>query len=374
MRPVAAADLEGDWLIGDSLPRHVLGAVITALVCAAAWYLQLISLFASALIVLIPILLSFVGIYSGWYWAVAGALGCAVCAYFGGGAAFAGAAVLGLVLPVFVQYETYRRRTSFSGAVIINSLAFLLLGFCALMLLRLIYGDLGDMQAVLARKLWDAQTDFDILGGGLLRTMQGRNFIINLFISSGYMTGAENLLSQMQTAPTTELYTRCIDYAVYMIKYVTDYTIAGSLASSALLCGFLTTAWPRMIAVRRGVEPEAPFTPLRSLYLPGDLITFVCVAYIVSRLIVAFMPEWWYGIDYAIRQCAVLLMCVQGIATLERRLREGGMRRGLRGGVLIFTVLMFKTLVVLIGIVSALFGSHGVISSWINSHMSGDDE
>lgn len=360
-------------MISDNLPKHVLGAVITALVCVAAWNLQLIAMFASVTIVLIPILLSFIWVYAGWYWAAAGAVGCTVCAHMGGNAIFAVAAVLGLVLPVGVQYETYRRRTSFSSAIIINALASLTLGFCALMLIRMAYGDLGEMQAEFARKLWDAQTDFNILSGGITRTLQKRNLLINLFISGGYMNGASDLLSQLQTNPSTELYTRCIDYITYTVKYVTNYTVAGDLASSAIFAGFAMTAWPRMIGVRHGVEPEIPFTSLRNWHMSGDFIIFICVTYAVSRLIVVFMPEWWYSIDYAIRQCTALLMCVQGIATIEDYLRKNGMRRGLRGTLLFIAVLVFRTFVIFMGVISALIGSHGVISTWINSHFNNDD-
>ena len=84
-------------------------------------------------------------------------------------------------------------------------------------------------------------------------------------------------------------------------------------------------------------------------------------------------PNGEYSVDYAIRQCTALLMCVQGIATIEDYLRKNGMRRGLRGTLLFIAVLVFRTFVIFMGVISALIGSHGVISTWINSHFNNDD-
>ena len=71
-----------------------------------------------------------------------------------------------------------------------------------------------------------------------------------------------------------------------------------------------------------------------------------------------WIRDRWYGVDYAIKQCVYVLMCVQGVAVLERRLREYGMRRGLRGPMMAVAVAMFRLPVALIGLASALFGSH----------------
>ena len=92
------------------------------------------------------------------------------------------------------------------------------------------------------------------------------------------------------------------------------------------------------------------------------ILSCICVTYAVSRLIVVFMPEWWYSVDYAIRQCTALLMCVQGIATIEDYLRKTGMRRGLRGTLLFIAVLVFRTFVIFMGVISALIGWHSMIS------------
>ena len=85
-----------------------------------------------------------------------------------------------------------------------------------------------------------------------------------------------------------------------------------------------------------------PFVPLRDWYLSAETALYSCGLYIITSMIVVFMPEWWYGVDYAIQQCVYVLMCVQGVAVLERRLREYGMRRGLRGPMMAVAVAMFQ--------------------------------
>ena len=368
-----SAGLEGSRLINDNLQKAIVGAAIAFLTCVAAWHVQLIALFAPAMIVLIPVLLSFVSVYSGWYWAAAGAVGCVVCAWLGNSPILAVATAIGLILPVGVQYYTYYRRIDFKTAITINMLAYAALGFIALMIIRAVYGDIGQMQAELARNLWDKQSDFNIFSGGLTRTMQGRYFLINLFMSSGYLTGADNLISALESNPTTELYTRCIDYITYMVQYVTDYALVGNLIFSSIFAGFAMVSWPRMTAVRHAVEPEVPFTPLRKWYLPGDFSIFICAAYALSQLLTPYLPEWWYSFDYALRQCVVVFMCIQGLAAIERKLRLSDVPRGMRGALLFLSVLIFKTLVILIGAMSALFGSQGAISSWIQKHMDDGD-
>ena len=59
--------------------------------------------------------------------------------------------------------------------------------------------------------------------------------------------------------------------------------------------------------------------------------------------------------------------------SIEDYLRKNGMRRGLRGTLLFIAVLVFRTFVIFMGVISALIGPHGVISTWINSHFNNDD-
>lgn len=361
-------------MINDNLQRAIVGAAIAFVTCFIAWHVQLIALFAPAMMVLIPVLLSFISVYSGWYWSAAGAVGCIVCTWLGNSPILAAATAIGLIAPIGVQYYTYNRRIDFKAAITINILAYVVLGFIAIMIIRAVYGDIGQMQAELARSLWNEQSDFNIFSGGLARTMQGRYFLINMFMSSGYLTGASDLISALESNPTTELYTRCIDYIAYMVQYVTNYTLVGNLIFSSIFSGFTMVSWSRMTAVRHAVEPEVPFTPLRKWYLPGDFSIFICAAYALSQLLTPYMPEWWYGFVYALRQCVVVFMCIQGLAAIERQMRLSNVPRGMRGILLFLSVFIFKTLVMLIGVVSALFGSQGAISSWIKKHMENDDD
>ena len=356
----------------DDWSRHVLGVFGCVASCAAAWFMLPLAVFYPRAIALVPALLAFVSVYSGWQWAAAGALGAVVCAFISMDAVMASAALIGLALPVVVQYITYRRRVEFKRAAAINIGAFMALGVCALALVRLFHGGIADVEADYVQRLWDAQMTQGLSGlSGLFAAAQNRLQLLSLLASRGLLS--ESLIMELAESPSAELYTRCIEYVIYTLKLVVNYEVTGNVASSALAVGIIMTAWPRMAAVRRGEEPEVPFVPLRDWYLSAETTLYSCGLYIITSMIVVFMPEWWYGVDYAIKQCVYVLMCVQGVAVLERRLREYGMRRGLRGPMMAVAVAMFRLPVALIGLASALFGSHGAISKWLHDKFAGGD-
>ncbi len=355
----------------DDLARHVLGVLVCALACAAAWFMLPLAVFYPRAIALVPALLAFVSVYSGWQWAAVGALGAVVCALVSMDAVMAGAALLGLALPVAVQYYTYRKRLPFERAAAINIGAFMALGVCALALVRVCRGGIAEVEAEYVQRLWDAQVTQEFSGlNGLFTAAQNRLQLLSLLAARGYLS--QSLILELSGSPSAEVYTRCIEYVVYTLKLAVNYEVTGNLASSALAVGIVMTAWPRMAAVRRAEEPEVPFVPLRNWYLKAETALYACGLYVFTSMIVVFMPEWWYGVDYALKQCAYVLMCVQGVAVLERRLREYGMRRGLRGPLIAVVTAMFRLPVALIGVASALFGSHGAISSWLRDKFDGN--
>lgn len=359
-------------MMSDDLSRHVLGVFACALSCLAAWFMLPIAVFYPRLLVLVPALLAFVSVYSGWQWAAVGVVGAAACALFSADAVMAGAALMGMGAPVAVQYITYRRRLPFKRAMQINIGAFLALGACALGLIQALRGGIAEVEVQYVQRLWDMQMANEAGGlSGLFAAAQNRLRLLSLLASRGLLS--QSLIYELAQAPSAELYTRCIEYVVYMLRLVVNYELTGVLASSALAVGIVMTAWPRMAAVRRAEEPEVPFVPLREWFMSAETALYACGLYLVTSMIVAFMPEWWYGVDYAIKQCAYVLMCVQGAAALERKLREYGMRRGLRGPMIAAALVMFRLPVALIGLASALFGSHGAISKWLYDRFDGDD-
>lgn len=356
----------------DDWSRHVLGVLGCVLACAAAWFILPLAVFYPQAMALVPALLAFVSVYSGWQWAAVGALGAVVCAYLSVDVVMAGAVLMGVAMPVAVQYITYRRRLEFRRAAVVNIGAFMALGVCALALIRLCRGGIAEVEAEYVQRLWDEQMTRELSGlSGLFTAAQNRLQLLSLLASRGLLSSS--LIMELAESPSAEVYTRCIEYVIYTLKLVVNYEVAGNLASAALAVGIIMTAWPRMAAVRRAEEPEVPFVPLREWFLSAETTLYGCGMYLLTSMILAFMPEWWYGVDYAIKQCVYVLMCVQGVAVLERRLREYGMRRGLRGPMIAVAVAMFRLPVALIGVASALFGSHGAISKWLRSKLDSGD-
>ena len=357
-------------LIHNSLPRHIAGALAAAAAYAAAYFIMPLSIFAPAAIAFVPAVLSAAAVYSGCLWALAGAVCAAAGALLGAGAPYAGAALVGLALPAALQYAAYRRRVEFERALRINVCGFFVLGLGALLLLRACVGDLADAQVAYVRRLWDSLVSFDVMGGGMQRSLESRSRLLSLFAASGYLSS--DLIAELNASPTADVYARSIDYILFNLRYVMSYTLSGNLIASALGVGVIMTAWPRMLAMRSAADDAAPFVPLRKWFLPGDAALFACIAYAFAVLALPFMPEWWYGVDYALKETVSVAMCIQGVAALERWLRRNGTPRGIRGAALLISVMMFRTLVSWVGAASALFGSQGVISGWLR-RMSDDD-
>lgn len=354
------------------LPKHILGALMAAAACVACWFLRPLMVFAPQIIPAVPVLMAFACAYSGWYWGAAGAVGAAVCAGINCGWDFGAACALGMAVPVGVQYFMYMRRVKFERALMIQACSLLALGFAALMLLRITRGDLTDLNASYVRELWDSQISFDVFGGGMMHSLVNRQKLLSIFAAKGYLSNS--LLQELMNSPSSDVYARCIDYVIYTMRYVTGYTLTGNLASMALGGGVVMTAWPRMIAVRKGVSPEMPFVSLRDWFMPTDMAKFACIAYALTSLLLPFMPEWWYATDNAIKQCVRMAMMIQGVAATERQLRSNGVRRGLRGAMLFMLTATFGGVVALIGVGSALFGSHGAISGWLRRKMEENDD
>ena len=76
-------------------------------------------------------------------------------------------------------------------------------------------------------------------------------------------------------------------------------------------------------------------------------------------------------------QCRLCNKAVHGAADVctgdcdDRRL--SAQKRYAARTKLFIAVLVFRTFVIFMGVISALIGSHGVISTWINSHFNNDD-
>ena len=216
------------------------------------------------------------------------------------------------------------------------------------------------------------QISFDIFGGGMMRSLVNRQKLLSVFAAQGYLSNS--LIQELMDSPSSDVYARCIDYVIYTMRYVTGYTLTGNLASMSLAGGVIMTAWPRMAAVRKGVSPAIPLVPQIDRFMPTDMAKYSCIAYVLTSLLLPFMPEWWYATDNAIKQCVRMVMMIQGVAATERQLRSSGVRRGLRGALLFMLTATFGGMVALIGVGSALFGSHGSISGWLKRKVEENDD
>lgn len=355
--------------------KHVKGALVLAIACLAARFIMPLKVFVPELLVLVPILLAYTGVRSGPVWAAAAGVCAAVCAWLGGGWLASVGVLVGMVLPAAVQYWTYVRRMPFERAVRMNICAYFLLGMATLLLVRVVAGDIAALEVAYVRSMWDRNISYDLFSTDIVSNLMSREMLLSLLAAKGYVTN--ELAAALAEGPTAELYQRCIDYAMYMHRYVVSYSQTGLLVVHALLAGIIMTAWPRSVASRSMNMRSVSYIPLRDWFMSGHTALGACAIYAVASLLLSVMPEWWYGVDYALKQCVIVLMSIQGVAAMERYMRKGGAPRGMRGAALLVITLMFRDMVTWIGVASALLGSHGAISTWIqkmrNEH-GNDDE
>lgn len=148
--------------------------------------------------------------------------------------------------------------------------------------------------------------------------------------------------------------------------------LPGTLLSGALLSGLLTALWGNWLMARRGLATDQSYIPLTRWFLPRSATLGLGVIWIAAYLLSQSdygAGESVYMAAYAVVSMAFLF---QGLAAIDRFCYRRGMSLGRRRGFVVAAAVLslllglFNTFIFLIGILSALFGSHGAIARRID--------
>lgn len=340
--------------------RHKISGIILALLLGPLVESLLISLalmpwvMLSALITVPSLILSLLGVWSGLPALAVGSAACLSTAYMVGGSGAALAVCEACVIPAWAVMLILWRRPRFYQGVMQSA-----------------FFHFGAL-AVLVACLWiTSGKDVIEYGMGLLRSMadamppQQTSLMLTSMGMTG-MLGSEtgisfgHMLTQQECA-------RLLD-DIYQIS-ATDFrqTLAQTLLVGGMTSGALSYWLCARVAATRGDEPAVSYAHPRDWRLPGHLIIGPAACALACYL------AWHAGLSgadaayIAMFSLAIQLLTVQGMGCTDRFLFKKGLPPGPRRAVIIGLLLLFQMALPVLGAISGLFGSQGLVSNWLKN-------
>lgn len=171
---------------------------------------------------------------------------------------------------------------------------------------------------------------------------------------------------------TVDMYRAQINGMLDLMQETYARMLPGTLLCGALLSGIASVLWGNWRMARRGMATDESFIGMTRWFLPGQISLGALGLWLVSYLIAAAGLASGATVYTAVYQLVCTVFTVQAFAAIDRRMFAGG--RALRGrrvamGLLLVAgalVRMVGTLLFAIGVMSALFGSHGAVKLWMD--------
>ena len=192
--------------------------------------------------------------------------------------------------------------------------------------------------------------------------------MIENFAMSGMLTqeSIESVTSGFVTwADVNQVFEQALDTMNYQMKM----SMPTMMLTSGLLTGILTTLLPSAIMNRRGEEPKVDHRPVYTWHLPSRVVVGVIVCSVTGIVLQIMEVSGSQGVTIVFTSLGSTLFLIQGIAALNRRFRETGMRPGPRRALITATVLITSNFLSMIGAMSALFGRKGAVTEWKRRRM-----
>lgn len=143
--------------------------------------------------------------------------------------------------------------------------------------------------------------------------------------------------------------------------------LPGALLSGALVSAVLTVLWGNWRLARRGMATAHSFVGMTGWHLPGTITIGTLVLWAVSFLLAQGGIASGAAVYATVHQISSFTFLFQATAAMDRRFLERGMSVGGRKaliGIMIVLALLFRdvaTMLMIVGILSALFGRNGVV-------------
>ena len=178
-----------------------------------------------------------------------------------------------------------------------------------------------------------------------------------------YMMGYSLSAEQMQ------LLTGALDQAFESLTYYLRQIMPAILLHSGLITGVVMTTLSGFIMKRRDAECALDHKSVSTWQVPRQPMGMMLVGLITG------IAMQYAGADQALAVTTVFsmlltaLLTIQGIAALLRLFERAGVGKGMKIGMPIMLFIFAAPLLETAGAMSALVGSHGVISLWMKKRM-----
>lgn len=195
---------------------------------------------------------------------------------------------------------------------------------------------------------------------------------VNNALSAQGMTG--------MTGITVSDYRSSLMGVLDLMEQTYGQMLPGALLSGALVSAILTVLWGNWRLARRGLATSQSFVGMTEWHMPGHVTVGLMALWFVSFLVSRSDSPAGLAVSATVQQLACYAFVFQALSAMDRRYFERGMalktRRVLIGIALAFS-LAFRdigTILMIVGILSALMGRQGLIRRRIEKQDKDDSD
>lgn len=304
----------------------------------------------SPMLMPVPIFIAFLWLWSGWPGAVASSVSTLGMSVLIGGWPMATAVGAVMVLPGWLSASlVFRRMRFYSG---IKASVGIQLGLLIAVLIAAwlyVKGNLVDV----AMNALRASLDSSPITGALLAMLGQMGFF-------GAQTGLD-FSAALDAVQQKQLLDAM--FSAYTAQY--KLTAPAMLLHTGLVTGSLSYLLPVYVCARRGDEPTVSFAHPHEWRLSANTIIGLPVCVGVSLVLNELGVSGADALYVALVNVLFLALTVQAIGAVSRWMRAAGFTPGKRVLLVLAMILFTQVVLRLIGVYSALFGSKGLISTYI---------
>lgn len=182
---------------------------------------------------------------------------------------------------------------------------------------------------------------------------------------------------------TVQMYREQLAGILDLMQQTYAQMLPGTLLSGALLSGVLSVLWGNWTLARQGMATNESFIGIGRWFLPPQVTLGALGLWAAGFLLANSAYKGGATVYATIAELAGSVFVIQALCAVDRKLMAGGgaaARRKLLITVLAVVALIFRGLASIlsaVGVMSALFGSHGAFKLWTdrrqNNHTDRDD-
>lgn len=182
---------------------------------------------------------------------------------------------------------------------------------------------------------------------------------------------------------TVQMYREQLSGILDLMQQTYAQLLPGTLLSGALLSGVLSVLWGNWTLARQGMATNESFIGIGQWFLPAQVTLGALGLWAAGFLLANSAYAAGATVYSTVAEVAGSVFVIQALCAVDRRLMAGGGSAGRRKVLitaLAVVALIFRglgSLLCALGVMSALFGSHGAVRMWMdrrqNDHTDRDD-